>query len=85
MSQLGTQRDESHTLLPGAHIWWGPGKEHETAKPTGEVQGMGIWDLGGGIREGFLKEMSSELSHKGASNQKPRGEGIQVWMERPGS
>lgn len=46
---------------------------------------MGIWDLGGGIREGLLKETSSELSHKGASNQKPRGEGIQLWMERPRS
>lgn len=55
MSQLGTQRNESHSLLPGAHAWSRRGEEHETAKPTGEAQGMSIWHIGGGIREGLLR------------------------------
>lgn len=81
----GNPEGKNPVLLPGAHAWWGPGKEHEETKPTREVRGIGIWHLGGGTREGLLREMSSELSHKRASTQKPRGEGIQVWMEKPGS
>lgn len=40
------------------------------SKPTGKIQGLNIWHFEGGIRVGLLMEMSSELGHKGVSNQR---------------
>lgn len=56
--------------------------KHRT-KPPGEVQGMGIWCSEGRIREGLLREVSSELGHKGAGKHRPGGEGIHLWVEWP--
>lgn len=40
------------------------------SEPTGKIHGLNIWHFEGGIREGLLREMSSELGHKGVSNQR---------------
>lgn len=71
MSQMGAQRDESWVYCKEPM----PGRDQlkhmkHKSKPTGEGQGLGICHFGRGIREGLLREVSFELGHKGASNQR---------------
>lgn len=40
------------------------------SKPPGETQELDVWHFGGGIREGLLMEVSSELGHERPSNQR---------------
>lgn len=60
MSQLGAQRDESHTLLQGAHAWWGAGEVHETQSQSyqkGPRDGhLALWrrDQGGPPKGGVI-------------------------------